>query len=133
MSPRPAFVQMRVNGGVELAAEGVNPVAGFAQETVFVALIASAYGAGIFGHVRGLKGLTIIEDGWIVPAVKVGIGFDKEMIGEHSAAIAEQSAQKVGGLGTTALPGLKPGLQMSGQAEAEDQQGGERQRGQARG
>jgi hypothetical protein len=76
-----------------------------------------------------LEGLAIIKDGGIIAAVKIGIGFDKEVIGEKAAAIAEQNAEEVGGLGAVAVPGLKPEIEFGSQAEAKHQEGHKPQAG----
>ena len=44
---------MRVLGDAEIAAEGVDPVAGGSEEAVFVALVLAVDGAGIGGREAG--------------------------------------------------------------------------------
>src|SRR6266478_4370342 len=68
------LIQMRVNGGEKLAAERVNPIAWFAEEPDFVALIVAANRPAVLGHVRRLEGLAIVEDRWVKAAVEVGVG-----------------------------------------------------------
>ena len=51
---------------------------------LFVMILASSKVPGIFGW--GVP----IENGRIITAVKINIGFDKEMIGKHAASVSQQ-------------------------------------------
>src|SRR2546425_933226 len=104
----PSFIQVRVRRGIELATERINPVPRLSKKAIFITLIMAAHRAGIFRHVRSLEGLTIVKDGRIIATVKVGVGFDEEMVGKHPPAIAEQHAQRIGGLQPIPLPASKP-------------------------
>ena len=91
-----SIVQMRVGGRKELAAEGVDPVARFSQETGLVALVMSAHGARLFGHVRRLEGLAIVENGWVETTVEVSVRFGKKVAGKKFAPVTQGDRQNVG-------------------------------------
>ena len=116
-----ALIQVRMARRKELSAEGVDPIARFAEEIFFIALVAAADRPAVFGHVRCLKSGAVVEDSRVIAAVEVGVGLDEEMVGEQSATIAEQNAEDIAGVDAIALPGLEPGFQACGEAETKDQ------------
>src|SRR6266850_8182129 len=121
------FVEVRVNRRIKLTGEGINPIAWFAEEAVFVALVIAGHGSGVFGHVRRFKCFAVIKNGRIVAAVEISIGLDKEMIGKDTPAVAEQSLKQIARTSAVALPRLKPHAQASSQAETKNEEGGQDQ------
>jgi hypothetical protein len=124
---------MRMNRGVEFAAESVNPIARFAEEPIFVTLIASRDGSGVFSHVGSFEGFSVIENSGVVTAMEISVGFDVEMIGKDSATVAEQRSQEIAGLRAVSFPRLKPHAQARRQTEAEHDERGQRQQRQSDG
>jgi len=84
------FVEVCVNRGIELAAEGIYPISRISQEAVFIPLIVASCSPSIFSHVRGFKRFTVVEYRRIIAAMEVGVSLDIEMVGEDSPTIAEE-------------------------------------------
>ena len=70
---RPAFIQMRVPVGNEMAVEGVNKIKRRTHETGFIAPVVAGDRAGILGHVRRFERCAIVENGWIITAVIIDV------------------------------------------------------------
>src|SRR3954465_12461030 len=97
------LTQVVVFGGIEMAAEPIDPVPGPAQERrcLFVAmpgLRRSDVQLGRFG--------LVIENRRVIAAVKIGVCFHIKMFGRKPAAITQSYCQDVGRLAPVAGPAL---------------------------
>ncbi len=63
--------------------------------------------------------------------MEVSVGFDKELAGENLPGVAQKHAEYVGRGCAASFPGLEPNVQAGRQAEAQNQQRCEREKGSA--
>jgi hypothetical protein len=75
------------------------------------------WAAFLSGHVAAIfRGPSLVENRGIIAAVKIDVGFYKEMVGEKLPAIAEENFQDI--VGPAFIPGLDAGLKDGGQIKA---------------
>ena len=86
---------MGVDGGEKPAAEGINPIAWFAQKSRLITLIVPLDPAGVFSHVRRLKSFVIVVDRRVEAAMEVRVGLNEKVVGKYTPPIAKHHFQEI--------------------------------------
>jgi hypothetical protein len=90
---------------VKIAAKTVNPILWRLEkirDIVMLVVASRGRGASIFGDVQGLGGGGTIKYCWVITPVEGDVRFDKKVLGEQAATIAQEYAECVAGLHTVA-------------------------------
>jgi hypothetical protein len=110
------LAEVRVNGGIEMPAEPVDPIVRFARISEVLVLVA---GAGAGSHVQFIIIRAPIENRRVIAAMKVGVCFYIEVFGKKPAAITQSYRKEIGGVRAAANPRLEPWLQPGHQAHGQ--------------
>jgi len=87
------LTQVGVHGGIEMAAETIDPIAGLAAvRQVFVVIT----GAGAGSHVQFALVGTLVKNGGVIAAVKIGVCFYIKVLGKEPATITQSYGKEVG-------------------------------------